>query len=338
MINISTEIVKIGKLHKKISNFTSQVIHPETEIAQIVDFPEIYNNNGKFLTTDGSELSWANVDALPLQTGNSGKFLTTNGSSASWATVTAGDTLPTQTNTAGKVLITNGTNAEWASLNSTQEVFDVTSSTESITLTTAPNNTPSAALAVYHDGLRLVNNIDYTYNTSTKVISFNNSFLNGDQVVVYIGPTELMGSSSNTEEYEAGTGISFTQNLVTNKTTISTNIHPSEACTINSSASGSISLNIDTTSVYKFIATGNISFSFTKDSTLSVYTNNRSITLTLLIQNGGSYTIAWPNNVYWPDNTAPSLSTSNKYDIITLITFDSGTTWFGASNTKYTIS
>ena len=47
--------------------------------------PSQSGQSGKFLTTDGSALSWDSVDALPDQTGNSGKFLTTNGTAASWS-------------------------------------------------------------------------------------------------------------------------------------------------------------------------------------------------------------------------------------------------------------
>ena len=47
--------------------------------------PSQSGQSGKFLTTDGSALSWDSVDALPSQTGQSGKFLTTNGTEASWA-------------------------------------------------------------------------------------------------------------------------------------------------------------------------------------------------------------------------------------------------------------
>ena len=49
--------------------------------------PTQTGNSGKFLTTDGTAASWANVDALPSQSGQSGKYLTTNGTAASWATV-----------------------------------------------------------------------------------------------------------------------------------------------------------------------------------------------------------------------------------------------------------
>jgi hypothetical protein len=49
--------------------------------------PSMSSNSGKFLTTDGTNSSWATVDALPDQTGNSGKYLTTDGTDPSWATL-----------------------------------------------------------------------------------------------------------------------------------------------------------------------------------------------------------------------------------------------------------
>ena len=49
--------------------------------------PTQTSNSGKYLTTDGSVVSWGTVNALPSQTGNSGKYLTTNGSTASWASI-----------------------------------------------------------------------------------------------------------------------------------------------------------------------------------------------------------------------------------------------------------
>lgn len=52
--------------------------------------PAQSGQSGKFLTTDGTDASWANVDALPSQTGNQGKYLTTNGTTASWDIPMAG--------------------------------------------------------------------------------------------------------------------------------------------------------------------------------------------------------------------------------------------------------
>lgn len=57
--------------------------------------PSQSGNTGKFLTTDGTNASWATVDVLPTQSGQSGKYLTTNGTSASWSSLatvaTSGD-------------------------------------------------------------------------------------------------------------------------------------------------------------------------------------------------------------------------------------------------------
>lgn len=51
--------------------------------------PSQAGHSGEFLTTDGTDASWAAVDALPTQTGQSGKFLTTDGTDASWTTINA---------------------------------------------------------------------------------------------------------------------------------------------------------------------------------------------------------------------------------------------------------
>ena len=48
--------------------------------------------NGQYLQADSTQsagVKWSTVDALPSQTGNSGKYLTTDGSAASWADITS---------------------------------------------------------------------------------------------------------------------------------------------------------------------------------------------------------------------------------------------------------
>ena len=118
--------------------------------------PSQTGNAGKFLTTNGTTASWANVNALPSQSGNSGKFLTTNGSTASWTTV---DTLPSQSGNSGKVLSTNGTTASWT--NAPTELFiaeyDVTSYADVLAAYNAgktiickkPSNSYTAVLQCY---------------------------------------------------------------------------------------------------------------------------------------------------------------------------------------------
>lgn len=67
------------------ANFTSATV---TGI-----IPTQTGNSGRFLTTNGTAVSWAVVDALPSQSGNTGRYLVTNGTTASWSELSA-DTNP----------------------------------------------------------------------------------------------------------------------------------------------------------------------------------------------------------------------------------------------------
>ncbi len=79
--------------------------------------PTQTGQTGKFLTTDGTDASWATVDhthshpdELPTQTGQAGEYLKTDGTTATWEAV---DALPSQTGQAGEFLQTDGTTATW---------------------------------------------------------------------------------------------------------------------------------------------------------------------------------------------------------------------------------
>ena len=50
--------------------------------------------------------------------------------------------------------------------------------------------------------------------------------------------------------------------------------------------------------------------------------------LTLILTNGGAYTITWPSVIKWAAGTAPTLTASGK-DILHFITVDNGATWYG---------
>ena len=52
--------------------------------------PDQTGNSGEFLTTDGSQASWAAVSQVPDQSGQSGKYLSTDGNTASWEAVKSG--------------------------------------------------------------------------------------------------------------------------------------------------------------------------------------------------------------------------------------------------------
>jgi hypothetical protein len=57
--------------------------------------PSQSGQSGRYLRTDGANVSWAVADALPPQGGNAGLFLTTNGTIAAWAPVPPGPVGPT---------------------------------------------------------------------------------------------------------------------------------------------------------------------------------------------------------------------------------------------------
>ena len=50
------------------------------------DIPSQASNSGSFLSTNGSSLVWAEVDAFPSQANNAGKLLVTDGTNVSWST------------------------------------------------------------------------------------------------------------------------------------------------------------------------------------------------------------------------------------------------------------
>ena len=61
--------------------------HAATKAYVDAVIPSQSGNSGKYLTTNGTSVSWAVVDALPSQSGNAGKYLTTNGTTASWIAI-----------------------------------------------------------------------------------------------------------------------------------------------------------------------------------------------------------------------------------------------------------
>lgn len=86
----------------------------EVTITHPTEIPSQSGNSGKFLTTNGSTISWATIDALPSQSGQSGKFLTTNGTTVSWATVQAGPKFLTFQNITASTWVSDNTYSEYS--------------------------------------------------------------------------------------------------------------------------------------------------------------------------------------------------------------------------------
>ena len=82
--------------------------------------PSQTGNTGKFLTTNGTAVSWANINVapeLPNQSGNNGKYLKTNGSVVSWELIPEREAIPAKNGNSGKFLTNNGTALSWATVN-----------------------------------------------------------------------------------------------------------------------------------------------------------------------------------------------------------------------------
>lgn len=102
-----SENLEWGRIVGTLSNQTDLQNALNAKQPTLVSGTNIKTVNGNSLLGSGD----VNIDSLPTQTGQAGKFLTTNGTNASWAQV---DALPSQTGQAGKFLTTDGSLASWA--------------------------------------------------------------------------------------------------------------------------------------------------------------------------------------------------------------------------------
>jgi hypothetical protein len=168
--------------------------------------PSQTGNTGEFLTTNGSVVSWATVDALPSQSGNSGKYLTTDGTTASWAIV---DLLPSQTSNAGKFLTTNGTVTAWADISGgiAQDSMPTTEIEGQIWLDTNGTTQPTAVeltrwtKTVSEAGTTFTGEGDesttLTYSPSTEQVYLNGVMLvRGSDYTAASGTSIVLGSAA----------------------------------------------------------------------------------------------------------------------------------------------
>ncbi len=81
-------------------------------------------------------------------------------------------------------------------------------------------------------------------------------------------------------------------------------------------------LNMSLAACFTKTITANTTFSF------SNVPSGVLCSATVILTNGGAYSVAWPSSVKWPGGTAPTL-TSSGVDMLTFTTYDGGTTWFG---------
>jgi hypothetical protein len=134
-----------------------------------IDLPDQTDNEGKYLTTDGTDPFWETVDALPDQTGNEGKYLTTDGTDPEWAFLSGGsasDEPPTTGLVDGSIWLDTDGAIESPSVDLTrwlkiataaQTTFTGEAEGGGATLVYVPGNEQ-----VFLNGVQLVRGSDYT--------------------------------------------------------------------------------------------------------------------------------------------------------------------------------
>jgi hypothetical protein len=76
------------------------------------------------------------------------------------------------------------------------------------------------------------------------------------------------------------------------------------------------------------VVTGTVDTSTTTFTFSNPPATGKAGSFTLILTNGGSQTVNWPASVDWAAATAPTL-TAAGVDVLTFLTIDAGTTWYG---------
>ena len=85
----------------------------------------------------------------------------------------------------------------------------------------------------------------------------------------------------------------------------------------------SVALDLENANNFEYEVTNNATFTFDNPPGAP-----KAFGFTLVLENGGAYTITWPTGVLWANGNAPTLTTSGK-DILVFYTYDTGTTYYG---------
>lgn len=97
--------------------------------------------------------------------------------------------------------------------------------------------------------------------------------------------------------------------------------------TFTDTGSGSdYTFNLENGNIFKRVVNGNSIFTFSNPPA-----TGKVGSFTLFLVNGGSYSITYPTSVKWPNNIVPVLGadSTSLIDVLTFVTFDGGTRWYG---------
>ena len=177
----------------------------------------------------------------------------------------------------------------------------------------------SSNLAVFLNGVKLVDGTDYNV-TSSSQFTLTSTAVSGD-VVEYIAYGATVASSNL-----AKTGDTMTGNLTVNADLIVTGYK--ETHTDNGNAGTSQTIDISDSTLQTYTLTGNCTF------TMPTAEEGRSFTM--FLKTGAGSFVATFTNAKFARNSTPTITTdANRMDIITF--YSDGTNWYGSIQQEYHI-
>lgn len=282
------------------------------------------------ITTGVSSVSGGATGLLPNvpTTGNvvfAGTLNITHGGTGSTNAIDALNALlPSQTGQTGKYLTTNGTNAFWTNLAVLSIANGGTGATNAQDATTnlLPSQAGSAGKVLSTNGAGVLTWIPAggaaTLTVGTSPVA------NGTNGYIFYNNAGILGELSTVGTGSVVFDTSATLTTPTENQPYLVALREKEdALTI---AANAITIDCDTATVFHITLNSNI----TTITFSNVPVAGRAFSIVLSIEADGTpRTITWPASVKWPNNSAPSLtSTAGKTDTFVLYTYDAGTKWY----------
>ena len=92
-----------------------------------------------------------------------------------------------------------------------------------------------------------------------------------------------------------------------------------------SSAAGAATFDIEDGNIFTITLSENVTFTFSNPPA-----SGKAGSLTMILtQDGTPRTVTWPGSVKWDSGTEPDVSTAGAIYVLTFITIDAGTAWYG---------
>ena len=143
-----------------------------------------------------------------------------------------------------------------------------------------------------------------------------------------VGGTTLKANLANLTQDKLGKVATTDLDMADNVVTQAEIKDYSETKTTPTSAAGVLTLDMSVGNVFEVIATENITTMTVSNPPITGKVG--SFTLILKQDATGSRTVVWPAGTVWDSGTPPTISTAaNAIDIITFMTLDGGTIWYG---------